>query len=76
MENNRNSGDNLLTTTEASSLLRVSDETIIALAKAGKIQAFKVGKNWRINRKSLEAYINSTNTMHLQHATIDDLIND
>jgi excisionase family DNA binding protein len=55
-------GENLLSTTEAAALLRVTPETVVLLAKAGKIDAFKIGRIWRIRRDSLEAYLDSTST--------------
>jgi excisionase family DNA binding protein len=54
--------DNLLTATEAAAQYRVQSETIIRLAVEGKFKAFKIGKLWRIDRASLERYLESTAT--------------
>ena len=55
-------GNNLLSTTEVAALLRVTAETVVLMAKAGKIDAFKIGRIWRIRLDSLERYIESTAT--------------
>jgi excisionase family DNA binding protein len=54
--------ENLLTTTEAAAQYRVGVETIVRLALEGKFKAFKIGKLWRIDRASLERYLESTAT--------------
>jgi excisionase family DNA binding protein len=51
---------NLLSTTEASELLRVSPETVTALIQSGKIRAFRCGKNWRVFRDSIDQMIKQT----------------
>lgn len=55
-------GDNLLTSEEVAALLRVTPETVVLLAKAGKIDAIRFGHAWRFRRDSLEAYPDSTST--------------
>jgi excisionase family DNA binding protein len=55
-------GDNLLTSEEVAALLRVTPETVVLLAKAGKIDAIRFGHAWRFRRDSLEAYLDSTST--------------
>jgi excisionase family DNA binding protein len=55
-------GDNLLTSEEVGALLRVTPETVVLLAKAGKIDAIRFGHAWRFRRDSLEAYLDSTST--------------
>ena len=52
-------GDVLLTK-DVEKLLRISRNTVSKLLKSGEIQFFRVGKSYRIPKKSIESYINST----------------
>lgn len=48
--------DNLpevLTTKQLADFLQVSDQTIKRAIKAGKLKAFKVGKDWRIEKEAV-----------------------
>lgn len=48
--------DNLpevLTTKQLSEFLQVSDQTVKRAIKAGKLKAFKVGKDWRIEKEEV-----------------------
>lgn len=42
---------------EVASLLQVPDFQVYELAHMGELQAFKVGKHWRIPESGLETYI-------------------
>jgi len=44
-------------TEEVAALLRVSPMTIYRNIKAGKLTAYKFGKEWRIRREDLEAFL-------------------
>lgn len=44
---------NVLTIEEAAGQLRVSERTIYDMVRAGKIEAFKVGRVWRIPEEAL-----------------------
>jgi excisionase family DNA binding protein len=50
-------GNDLLTSNEVGKILRITPESVIALALSGKITAVKVGHNYRFRRDSLEAYL-------------------
>ena len=47
----------LLTTQEASNILKVSDQTIRDMIRTGRLPGFKVGRAWRIRREALEKII-------------------
>jgi excisionase family DNA binding protein len=49
----------LLTVAEVADLLRVSNMTVYRLIKAGDLAAIRVGKNYRIRRDDLDAYLNA-----------------
>ena len=53
----------VLSLTEAGALLSVQPETILKLAQTGKFIAYRVGKLWRVDRDSLERYLQSTSTI-------------
>lgn len=44
-------------TEEVAELLRVSNMTIYRHIKAGKLKAYKFGKDWRIRQDDLEAFL-------------------
>lgn len=50
-------GGPLLTVAEVADVLRVSNMTVYRLIKAGEIPALRVGKNYRIRKHDLEAYL-------------------
>ncbi len=50
-------GDELLTVSEVATRLRVSNMTVYRLIKAGELRAIRVGKNYRVRRSHLEAYL-------------------
>jgi len=47
----------LLTVREVSILLRIQRPKVYDLIKAGTIQGFKIGSDWRIRKQSVEALI-------------------
>lgn len=47
----------LLTVAEVAGVLRVSNMTVYRLIKAGELPALRVGKNYRIRERDLEAYL-------------------
>jgi excisionase family DNA binding protein len=61
-----NTKSNVLTPKEAAALYKVRPDTILELTKAGKIRGGRIGKLWRIDRASLEAYFESTSTQATQ----------
>ncbi|MBA3824961.1 MAG: helix-turn-helix domain-containing protein [Ktedonobacterales bacterium] len=46
-----------VSTTEASRLFGVSSTYVTKLARAGVIQASKIGRNWIIEKSSLQIYL-------------------
>lgn len=44
-------------TEEVAAMLRVSKMTVYRAIKAGKLVAYKFGKDWRIRKDDLEAYL-------------------
>ena len=52
--------DNLpevLTTKQLAEFLQVSDQTVKRAIKAGKLKAFKVGKDWRIEKEAVFEWV-------------------
>lgn len=49
--------DDILTLEEAADILRISYSTAKTLAASGELPATKVGRQYRISRRALEAYI-------------------
>lgn len=56
----------LLTTQEVADLLRISRSTIWRWCVSGKLEAVKVGRNWRIPREEIERMLGS----HQNQSTI------
>lgn len=52
-------GGPLLTVAEVAEVLRVSNMTVYRLIKAGQLAAIRVGKNYRIRQRDLDAYLNA-----------------
>lgn len=50
----------VLNLTEVADLLRVSNQTIYNMIKDGRIKAVKFGREWRFNRKDIDAYTNGS----------------
>ena len=51
-----------LTAEEVAEMLKVNIMTIYRYIKAGKIQAFKLGKNFRIEKKEFDRFLSSLKT--------------
>lgn len=49
--------ETLLTAAEVADLLRVSTMTIYRLIRSGELPAVRVGRNYRVRRAELDAYL-------------------
>ena len=49
--------DEILTSEEATELLKVSNKTVLKLARDGALPAQKVGRAWRFCRSELVSYV-------------------
>lgn len=49
----------LLTVAEVAAELRVSTMTVYRLVNSGEVAAFRIGKNYRIKRGDLDAYLHA-----------------
>jgi len=58
--------DEILTVREVAEYLKLSRTTIWRWCLDGKLQAFKVGRSWRIHRSAIEK-ITGLNTQNLGH---------
>jgi excisionase family DNA binding protein len=47
----------IMTPAEAASVLRVSEEDVVAAIAAGDLKARKIGSAYRISKEALEAYL-------------------
>ena len=52
-----NNTKEILTLNELQELLHIGKNTALRLVQSGDIEAFRVGKQWRILRKSINEYI-------------------
>ena len=52
--------DRLLTVAEVAEHMRVSNMTVYRLIKAGSLSAIRVGKNYRIRSRDLDAYLTAS----------------
>ena len=50
-------GYDILTPEEVMEYLNIGRNAIYTLLKSGDLKAFRVGRNWKIPRKELDAYI-------------------
>lgn len=50
----------ILNLDETAEYLRVSNQTVYNMIRAGKIKAYKVGREWRFLRADIMAYLNSS----------------
>ncbi len=55
MENN-----DIMKLEEVMHYLDIGKNTLYGLLKSGKLDAFKIGKVWKIPRKSVEEYVNKS----------------
>jgi len=53
-----------LTVKEVANILKVGNMTIYRYIKAGKIEAYKVGKDYRIKKAELDKFLVSIKTGH------------
>jgi excisionase family DNA binding protein len=53
-------GEPLMTVSEVAEQLRVSNMTVYRLIRAGDLAAIRVGKNYRIRRADLDAYLEAS----------------
>ncbi len=51
------SEDNLLTTEDVLSYLRVNARTVYRLIRDGELRAVRVGRQWRVRRQDLERFV-------------------
>lgn len=49
--------DQVLTVSEVAARLKVVEETVLRLLRAGDLRGFKVGAAWRVYESDLEAFI-------------------
>ena len=49
--------DELLTTTEVAARLKVTRQTVQRLINTGKLVASRVGREWRVKRSELDAFL-------------------
>ena len=56
-ENKNNEKPSLINVEETADLLRVSNQTIYNMIKDGRLQARKIGREWRFNRSEVESLI-------------------
>ncbi|MBP0983318.1 MAG: helix-turn-helix domain-containing protein [Oscillospiraceae bacterium] len=52
-----NNTKDILTLKELQELLHIGKNTALKLVQSGDIEAFRVGKQWRINKENLVKYI-------------------
>lgn len=50
----------VLNITETADLLRVSNQTVYNMIREGRIKAYKAGREWRILRSDIQAYLEGT----------------
>lgn len=58
--------DDLLTTKEIATELRIAHRTVMLWCSQGKLLAFRVGRGWRIYRSDLNAFIKSNRELNQQ----------
>lgn len=52
-----NSTKDILTLKELQVLLHIGKNTALRLVQSGEIEAFRVGKQWRVSKESVAKYI-------------------
>ena len=50
----------VLNLTETADLLRVSNQTVYNMIREGRVKAYKAGREWRILRSDIQAYLEGT----------------
>ncbi len=51
------SADNLLTTEDVLTYLRINARTVYRLIRGGELRAVRVGRQWRVRRQDLERFV-------------------
>ena len=51
--------NDILSPEEAMGELQIGKNAIYILLNSGKLKAFRIGRNWKIPRKAIDAYIDS-----------------
>lgn len=54
----------LLTTEEVLRYLKVKSRTLYRLIRSGDLPAVRVGRQWRIRRRDLEAWVDARRVVH------------
>ena len=52
-----NNTKDILTLKELQELLHIGKNTALRLVKSGEIEAFRVGKQWRVSKESVAKYV-------------------
>ena len=52
-----NNTKDILTLKELQELLHIGKNTALRLVQSGEIEAFKIGKQWRVSKESVAKYI-------------------
>ena len=52
-----NNAKDILTLKELQELMHIGKNTALRLVQSGEIEAFRVGKQWRVSKESVEKYI-------------------
>lgn len=52
-------GYDILTLDEVMDLLNIGKNALYKLLSSGKLKAFRIGRNWKIPRKSVDEYIDN-----------------
>jgi len=58
----KNENKNFMTARETADVLKVNIMTIYRYIKAGKIKAYKIGKEFRIEKKEFEKFLDKART--------------
>jgi excisionase family DNA binding protein len=64
--------ERVYTTEEVAEALRVSVFTVRRLLNSGRLQGFKVGKDWRITEGDLEAFIEASRSKEVRQEGVLD----
>ena len=57
-----NNTKDILTLKELQELLHIGKNTALKLVQSGEIEAFRVGKQWRVMKESIVKYMNRYST--------------
>jgi excisionase family DNA binding protein len=62
----------ILTTKEVASYLKVSEATLYKLIKSGELPAFRIATEWRFTKEALEAWISTKTEVSVSEQIIDE----